>query len=157
MNQTEIYAYADYLADAQLQEMRPPVVHAHVDGSYKDGIPSWGFVITDIDGKQLHSDSGCVSNPEVTKLNNVAGEMSAAMHAVAWAKENNFKIVIHYDYYGIMHWPLGNWKAKKPATQAYRSFMLKNRKWIQGYEKVKAHSGDPLNDLADSLAKKASA
>lgn len=147
----------DYLTDAQLQEINLPVLHAHVDGSFKNGIPGWGFIVTDIDGKEIHKASGKVADPTVAKLRNVAGEMSAAMHAVAWAKKHNFKVVIHYDYNGICYWPMGNWTARKPETKVYRDFMKTNRKWIQGYEKVKSHSGNPLNDAADELARAATA
>jgi ribonuclease HI len=52
---------------------------------------------------------------------------------------------------------MGNWTARKPSTQVYRDFMQTNREWVQGYKKVKSHSGNPLNDVADELARAATA
>jgi ribonuclease HI len=133
------------------------VYNAHVDGSYRNALVGWGFIITDEEGNVISSKNGIVSDETASKLRNVAGEMSAAMRTVAWAKKHHCKVVIHYDYNGICYWPMGNWTARKPSTQVYRDFMQTNREWVQGYKKVKSHSGNPLNDVADELARAATA
>ena len=60
--------------------------------------------------------------------------------------------MIHYDYEGVSSWAQGKWKTNIKLTKEYASFVKEsdiNIKWI----KVKAHSGDEYNEIADSLAK----
>ncbi|WP_414848488.1 RNase H family protein [Bacillus sp. IT-79MI2] len=46
------------------------------------------------------------------------------------------------------------WRAKNPQTQEYQEFMQKYIRNINiKFIKVKAHSGNEFNDLADRLAK----
>ena len=57
---------------------------------------------------------------------------------------------------GIAKWCTGEWKTNKDGTIAYKKFYDKIRKKVDiTFEKVKGHSGDKYNDLADKLAKKA--
>ena len=62
--------------------------------------------------------------------------------------------IIYYDYQGIASWCTGEWKTNKEGTKAYKAYFDS----LQGLlsirvEKVKGHSGDTYNDLADELAK----
>ena len=66
------------------------------------------------------------------------------------------EIDIYYDYMGIEKWCTGEWQANKPGTISYRDYYnsIKNKLAVN-FIKVKGHSGDKYNDLADLLAKKA--
>ena len=65
-------------------------------------------------------------------------------------------VTIYHDYEGVAKWATGEWKAKKPGTNAYREFCAAAAKHIRfRFVKVKGHSGDKYNDLADRLAKDA--
>jgi len=65
-------------------------------------------------------------------------------------------ISIFYDYEGIQKWCNGDWKAKKEGTKRYVEFYKDASKLVDvDFIKVKGHSGDKYNDLADELAKKA--
>jgi ribonuclease HI len=64
--------------------------------------------------------------------------------------------IIYYDYQGIEAWITDAWKAKKTVAKSYRENYLKlveaNRLNVI-FKKVKSHSGDKYNDMADQLAK----
>ena len=74
-----------------------------------------------------------------------------------YAIEKGFEeIDIYHDYEGISKWCLGLWKANKPGTIKYREYYLSIKDKLKvNFIKVKGHSNDKYNDLADELAKKA--
>jgi len=66
------------------------------------------------------------------------------------------ELTIYHDYEGIAKWPLGLWKANKEGTIAYKSYYDKISQSVNiKFVKVKGHSGDKYNDVADRLAKQA--
>ena len=98
------------------------------------------------------------NNIELAKQRNVAGEMRASMGAITYAVKMGLKnIRIHYDYSGVEYWATGKWKRNNEFTRGYHEFVqkvLNENPWLHiQFIKVKAHSGDPFNDLADELAK----
>ena len=66
------------------------------------------------------------------------------------------EVAIYYDYEGISAWAEGRWKTNKHGTIAYKEFYdeIKDRLKVT-FVKVKGHSGDTYNDMADRLAKDA--
>ena len=53
-------------------------------------------------------------------------------------------------------WATGLWKANKPGTQAYAALCKQAMERLQlSFVKVKGHSGNQWNDLADQLARRA--
>lgn len=125
---------------------------AYTDGSYRNDKATWGFVVTD-GRKALVTDSGMVTKVDATTNGRqVVGELAAVMRVVLWAKRNNAKVLIYHDYKGISKWCTGEWKAKKPVTQKYVQFMRKHKDYVVGFVKVKGHSGDRFNNMADNLA-----
>lgn len=124
----------------------------YVDGSYRNNTATWGFVVVD-GNRSVDRDAGSVEKIDAaTNGRQVVGELAAAMRAVLWAKRNNARIVIYYDYMGVEKWATGDWKAKKPVTRKYAEFMRKHQQNIVGFCKVRAHSGDRWNKVADNLA-----
>jgi len=125
---------------------------AYVDGSYKEGKTSWGLLI--LKGDQIYACfSGVFSDEEGEGTRQVAGELKAVEEAVFWAKEQSLSSLdIYYDYDGIKYWVTGDWKAKKNITKKYKDFVL-NSNIKLNFFKVKSHSGDKYNDMADKLAK----
>lgn len=135
----------------------PCSVTAYVDGSFnvKTNIFSCGVVIIhnnqEIKLKEKFEDSNLAS------MRNVAGEIKGAMKAMEYCIQNNInELHIFYDYDGIEKWCTGDWKTNKPATSEYKKFYndMKNNLDIY-FHKVKGHSGDKYNDMADALAKEA--
>lgn len=90
-------------------------------------------------------------------MRQVTGEIFAVMFGINECLEREIKeIEIYFDYLGIREWVTGAWKAKNTQTQNYRDLMRDVQKEIDvRFIKVKAHSGNYFNDLADRLAKEA--
>lgn len=130
---------------------------AYVDGSYNQitKVFSYGVVMF-YNGTEIHL-SDCDDNDELAQMRNVAGEIQGSMAAMKFALDNGCKeITIHHDYEGISKWPLGQWQATKTGTIAYKKYYDSIKKELKvTFVKVKGHSGDKYNDLADLLAKKA--
>lgn len=130
---------------------------AYVDGSYNDDIKAFSYgIVLFIDGNN-YTMSKCFHNEELLEMRNVAGEIMGAAQAMRTALEQGCsKITIYHDYEGIAKWCTGEWKAKKPWTKKYKAFYddISNKISIE-FIKVKAHSKDPYNDMADKLAREA--
>lgn len=129
-----------------------PSYTAYVDGSYMKGKTGWGLVIVKNDAA-VFSDSGALTGPECVAQRQVPGEIEGAKRAVLWCEENNVaSIRIAYDYMGLEKWATGQWKTNNNITKAYAAFMKKTGVSIF-WMKIKSHSGDKWNDVADELAK----
>ena len=130
---------------------------AYVDGSYNIATKEFGYgVVMFHNGEELHM-SKSFSDAEMASMRNVAGEIFGSMAAMDFAIEHGIKhIAIYHDYAGIEKWCTGDWRANKPGTIAYKKYYEQAKKKVDiTFCKVKGHSGDKYNDLADMLAKKA--
>lgn len=130
---------------------------AYVDGSYNIATKEFSYgVVMFHDGKELHF-SQKVDDRELAEMRNVAGEIKGSECAMRYAVENGCEtLVIYHDYEGISKWCTGVWKANKPGTIAYKKYYEEvSSKLKVEFIKVKGHSGDRFNDVADELAKKA--
>lgn len=130
---------------------------AYVDGSFNAETNIFGYgVVMFHNGKEIHL-SHSYNDEDLATMRNVAGEIYGSMAAMTYALENNIKTLsIYYDYMGIAKWCTGEWKTNKNGTIAYKKYYDKTRKKVNiNFEKVKGHSGDKYNDLADKLAKEA--
>lgn len=129
---------------------------AYVDGSFNQKKGLYGSGVVFITGERTEELSETFDDSFIVHRN-VAGEVRASELAIKKALEEGFKkVVIHHDYQGIASRAKGDRKANNGLTQAYRDFCREAGKKIQiSFVKVKAHSNDKYNDLADKLAKKA--
>lgn len=130
---------------------------AYVDGSYNIETKQFSYgVVMFHNGGEKHF-SMCVDDKALAEMRNVAGEIKGAEAAMQYAYENRVeKLVIYHDYEGIASWCLGHWKTNKPGTIAYKEFYDKIVNKVKiSFVKVKGHSNDTYNDLADKLAKQA--
>lgn len=130
---------------------------AYVDGSYNVATKEFGYgVVMFHNGEQIHL-SDAFQDEEMSAMRNVAGEIYGSMAAMEYAVKNNIStLTIYYDYMGISKWCTGEWKTNKKGTILYKRYYDQVRKKVNiSFEKVKGHSGNKYNDLADSLAKKA--
>lgn len=130
---------------------------AYVDGSYNIATKEFGYgVVMFHNGEELHM-SKSFSDAEMASMRNVAGEIFGSMAAMEYALNHGItNLSIYYDYMGISKWCTGEWKANKKGTIAYRDYYNKIKAKVNvHFEKVKGHSGDKYNDMADMLAKKA--
>lgn len=130
---------------------------AYVDGSFNknDGSYSYGAVLISRD--EIKEFSERFKKDIYSQHRNVIGEIKGAMFAMNYGVKHGYKkLILHYDYAGIEHWALGSWKRNKEATVNYHNFYksIENKIEVE-FIKVKAHSGDKYNELADKLAKEA--
>lgn len=143
-------------AASSQKEKISTAVAIYVDGSYRDSIYSYGFVVVDVaEDRDLYRQKGRGVDSEAAKLRNVSGEMKGAMEAVNYCLQQGYEeVTICYDYYGIEKWALGTWKRNNVYTRKYHEFMQgKMDKLKIGFHKIKGHSGEKWNDVADMLAK----
>lgn len=129
------------------------------DGSYDDILKrySYGVIMVDQDGNET-SLSGSGNDSRYLSSRNVAGEVFGAINGLEQAFRSGYRnIRLCYDYTGVEYWATGKWAANAEISQmyqnAYRKLVSKGFKVT--FEKVKSHSGNPYNDRADALAKKA--
>lgn len=130
---------------------------AYVDGSYDtiSGDFSYGMVLL-YEGKQIRFCQR-IHDTELASMRNVAGEIKGAQAAMKYAIEHQIpSLAIYHDYEGIAKWCNGEWKANKEGTKAYQKYYAQAREQIAiSFVKVKGHSNDTYNDMADALAKQA--
>lgn len=130
---------------------------AYVDGSYHHETRRFSCgVVLFWEGKEYHF-SEAFEDPELASMRNVAGEIKGAQRAMEYCMEHGISaLCIYHDYEGISKWCEGQWEAKKEGTKAYREFYRSASEKVRiSFRKVKGHSGDTYNDLADHLAKEA--
>ena len=148
-------------ADTDIPQPQPGCAIAYVDGSFNqaDDRFSYGVVLfVNLDGKVTEQHiSKAFNEPELAQMRNVAGEIMGSGEAMKRARAMGLKqITIYHDYEGIAKWCLGEWKTNKTWTQKYKTFYDEISQYVHvDFVKVKGHSGDKYNDLADSLAKEA--
>lgn len=133
-------------------------LNIYVDGSFMPQKNNYSYGLVAVNkGEVVYKDKGIGYDEEAIALRNVSGEVMGAMKAVNYAIEKEYKSVsIYFDYQGIESWALGTWKRNNRITQSYHQFMQEKMKHIKvKFNKVKGHSGDKFNDLADKLAKEA--
>ncbi len=130
---------------------------AYVDGSYSAELKMFSYGAIIFYNNEIKEFSKAFSDPELIDMRNVAGEIKGSEFVMQYCIDNNIKSVdIYYDYAGIEKWCSGEWKANKTGTIAYKNFYASILDKLSiNFIKVKGHSGDEYNDLADTLAKSA--
>ena len=128
---------------------------AYTDGSFniKNNTAGYAAILTFKSGHEKIF-SGSITDPKLTALRNVAGELQAVLEAVKAAETACADLVVYYDYEGIEKWVTGEWKAKKEFTRKYRDAVLRSSVKVE-FHKVAAHTGVEYNERADKLAKAA--
>ena len=132
-------------------------VKAYVDGSYNIETKEFSFGAVMFLGEEPVTFSQKFSDPNLAEMRNVAGEIKGAEFVMRYAAEHSIPAIeIYYDYEGIAAWAEGRWKTNKDGTIAYKNAYDELSKLVAvTFCKVKGHSGDKYNDMADRLAKDA--
>ncbi|WP_459202465.1 ribonuclease H1 domain-containing protein [Methanococcus sp. CF] len=136
-------------------EFKKDVMYAWVDGSFNLRNHEYGagaLIIFNGIEKEINAKG---NDKELSEMRNVAGEILASELAMEYAISKNVKnLVIYHDYLGIEKWCNGEWKTNKSGTIEYRKKCENYLKKLNiEFVKVKAHSGDKNNEIADKLAK----
>lgn len=130
---------------------------AYVDGSYEHSQGRYAYGCALVLKDKVVTLNGSGAEPDYVAMRNVAGEILGSEQAVLWALEHGYTAVtIFYDYEGIEKWANGLWRANKPGTKKYQTFIAQMRREIDiSFQKVAAHTGVTYNEMADRLAKEA--
>ena len=132
---------------------------AYVDGSYNIHTKEYSYGAVIFHKGKEHRFKQKFNNLTLKTMRNVAGEIEGSKKAISFCAENNIKhLDLYYDYEGIAKWAQGEWRTNKPGTIAYKKFyddMVQKHQLKVKFIKVKAHSNNEYNDLADRLAKEA--
>lgn len=131
-------------------------VLVYVDGSYEDSIKNYGSGVVILKNDEVIKTFSIRGNDkDLVSMRNVSGEIEASKIAMIYCIENKIEeIDLYFDYEGIEHWLTGRWQTKKEGTKKYKKFYDSIKDELKvNFVKVKAHSGDKYNDMADILAK----
>ena len=132
-------------------------IDIYVDGSWCQSKKQygWGFVAV-LEDKIQYKRYGSSDNPKYVDSRQIGGEVVAVLQGIEYAIKKGYEHVsIYYDYIGIEKWASGEWNAKSKIAEAYLYYMKKKMEEINvSFKKVKAHSNNKYNDIADELAKK---
>ena len=146
-----------FLVDKQEEHLNVEGPIAYVDGSFKEETNEYSFgVVLLVDGKEYYFKKSFPSD-ELSSMRNVAGEIKGAGFIILYCLNRGInKLTIYHDYEGISKWYQNEWKANLFGTKKYQEFAneVKNQIDVR-FVKVKSHSNDYYNDLADKLAKEA--
>lgn len=138
-------------------------VQIFVDGSYNKDTNLTGAGIIILYNEEILKKAFLVKTEEEHSWN-INGECHAVLEALAICvgKEligdmtiDEKYIVINYDYLGIEKWATGEWKAKSKIAKLY---VKEFNNYVSTYglkvsfNKIKSHSGNEYNDMADKLA-----
>ncbi len=139
------------------QPEREGVAVAYVDGSFSAQTKEFacGAVLFWQGEKVLFSKK--YTDPDLADMHNVAGEILGAVAVIQYCLEKGIPALeIHHDYEGVGKWATGMWKANKAGTRAYADLCRQAMTRLKlTFVKVKGHSGNQWNDLADQLARRA--
>lgn len=124
---------------------------AYTDGSFDGVLCGWGFVF--MQGKDPLIQVYGPGTKDIA-LRNIGGEIEAAEEAirkaVAFGADH---LLVYHDYEGVGRWGDKEWKCNNPETEAYRDFVDQMRSKLDiEFVKVKGHTGDQYNEVADQLA-----
>lgn len=129
-------------------------VHIFTDGSYKDTLCSFAFIILK-DGNLIARDSGLVPSEDTLGSFQIAGELQAVLRALAVCKQKGItSVTVHHDLKGVAEWATGTYKTKAVISQLYKE-RLKELGIFVRWQKEDAHTGMALNEYVDVLAKRA--
>ena len=129
------------------------------DGAYsaKSNRAGAGVVILTGPDVIVEKHSEEVHDKEFKLMRNVSGELASVFYALEYIKRHKIKSAdIYVDYQGLIKWANKEWTPTKLKTKEYVELVDEVRKNCTiNFIKVKSHSGDKYNDVADKLAKRA--
>jgi len=146
-----------YLKDFRVNETKIDVgiydLHIYVDGSYdkKSLRSSYGVIVLNNDMAII--DSLSLAFDDKFDSHNVTGEIFGAIQALKYAYEHSLSAKIYHDYNGISAWYNGEWRANSEIAKFYIESIKEFKNNNICFVKVKGHTGDLYNDMADRLAR----
>lgn len=146
----------DYISD-YTSKLDGETAVAFTDGSFDKASFKYSYGCVYLTNSGSKTFSGVGDDERFSKSHNVAGELLGVLFIVDYAiKDGKTKITIHHDYAGISKFADGSFTANTPISQYYVSQMDIYKQLIDiSFVKVAGHTGVPLNEVADKIARKA--
>lgn len=156
-NENDAKAYLGIGEQASFDFMEEHPMRAYVDGSFNIKTCEFSFGAVLFVNDKILTFSEKFDDSDLAVMRNVAGEIKGAEFVLEYCREHGIgEVEIYYDYEGIAAWAEGRWKTNKSGTIAYKKLFDEISKSVSvTFKKVKGHSGDKYNDMADRLAKDA--
>lgn len=132
-------------------------LHIFIDGSYDAATHRFSYGLVGFLHGERFEEARAFTDDGVARHRNVAGELYGSYRALQIALEKKEpELDVYFDYAGIKEWAVGGWRAKNPLTRAYAQTYHRFQKDVTvRFHKIAAHTGHPLNERADALAKQA--
>lgn len=129
----------------------------YVDGSFDSLTNRYSFGGVIIYQNEVKTFKKCFDSDEFSQFRNVSGEIRGASFVINYSIKNNYKeINLYYDYEGIKKWFTNEWKANTKISVLYQEYAKSVKDKIKiNFIKIKSHTNNKYNDLADKLAKEA--
>ncbi len=155
--EAENFIKDDDTKSVSIEKLKKGECVAYVDGSFKQSSGEYSYGCVLFYEEKIEKYNKKFPKSEYSTHRNVSGEVSGSVFAIKKAMELNMQeITIFYDYQGIESWARGMWKTNTSLTQKYKKFIDDVKDKIKiNFVKVKGHSNDKYNDMADELAKEA--
>ena len=151
--EAEIFMGSEKVTSKRINDSQSVI--AYVDGSFDSRSKYYSYGLVLFVNGQVITQKEKFNDVNLVAMRNVAGEIIGSTEAMEYCIKNGYSsLIIYYDYSGIEKWCSGEWKANKIGTIAYKKYYdsIKDKLEVD-FRKVKSHSGDIYNDLADKLAK----
>lgn len=138
-------------------------IDVYTDGSFDKATGRCTGAYIAVEGSQIiYCGLVKLEKPEYKESWNVSAELMAALIAVMSSantiNNEDYELTIVHDYVGVSEYvnQVKPWKAKKAIPKLYAAGIGKFRQEHKGvrlgFRKVKGHSGDVYNEMADRLA-----
>lgn len=129
----------------------------YIDGSFDINTLRYSFGGVLIIDNEIKEFKKAFDKDEYSEYRNVSGEIRGAAFIINYCYNRGIKkLHIFYDYIGIEKWYMGEWKANTNIAIKYVDFSKTIKDKIEVvFHKVKSHTNNKYNDMADRLAKEA--
>ena len=129
----------------------------YIDGSFNQDTNEYSFGGVLIINDKEYTFNKKFDKDEYSEFRNVAGEIKGASFIINYCIKNGInKLHLFYDYEGIEAWFTNRWNQNTLISKKYAEFRDTVKDKIEVvFHKVKGHSNNHYNDLADKLAKEA--
>ena len=146
----------NYLEDKE-ETLNQNIPNIYVDGSFDVRTNRYSFGGVILYQNEIKTFKKTFDSDEFSQFRNVSGEIRGASFVINYSIKNNYKeINLFYDYEGIKKWFTNEWKANTKISMLYQDYASSVRDKIKiNFVKIKSHTNNKYNDLADKLAKEA--
>jgi ribonuclease HI/fatty acid desaturase len=138
-----------------------PKLHVYTDGSVKNGMGAWAFVIVDDSEKVILENSGAAKEVEATRMEIIAAIQAVQNLATGQSARiySDSRILVDAMSKDLDSWQTNGWTKPNGKPHPYRDLLMDLSELCRQREItwkwVKAHAGNPFNERCDLLCREA--